>query len=114
MKIEIPTWIKNNIFYAKITNTPNEVEKEKITKFSEPTVDVGGSFTGPPSFSVPTQLRKMISGFPFTYKIDGNADTDAKDKMVVWADEVEARILDAKTDLVANVDDYTGEEVRTL
>lgn len=113
MKTDVVTYIKNNVFYIKITNTANSVELSKIAKFGEPSIDFGGSFTGPPAFTLPTSQKKLVSGFPSTYSFDGNADTDAEDKAVVWEAEMRSRISSAVTTLVALVDEFTSDKTYT-
>lgn len=114
MKITILKTILDNKFSAKIATSVNDTEKELISKFGEPTINVGGSFTGPPSFSEPNSYRKIVNGFPWTFKKDGDADSESQEKVEVWAEEIEDRLTTEIATLKGKTDDFSGESAVTV
>lgn len=114
MKIKLYKSVENNKYLTKIITEANDVDLSLSKKFGEPTVDVGGSFTGPPAFTEPTQFRKIFTGFPYTFTKDGTADAQAKEKSIVWGDTMEQRLQDTINALRNQVDDFTGERVITI
>ena len=114
MKITALKTILDNKFSAKVSTVVNDTEKELIDKFGEPTVNVGGSFTGPPAFTEPNSYRKIVHGFPWTFKKDGDADEEAQDKVEVWKEEMEDRLTSEITTLKAKTDDFSGESAVTV
>lgn len=91
----------------KTSFTTNEVQL--INKYGDPRINVGGTFTGPPAFTLPDKYRDLKAGFPYTYYMDKNDDVLAEDKMTVWGNEVKQRMTDAIVALRANVDTFTDE-----
>ena len=92
----------------------SEGDNELIEKYGEPDVDLGGSFTGPPAFTLTSRLVTIVSESPHIQRFDSRDDVNAEDKANVWADEVELRIQNAFTTLRGNVDGFSGEEVITV
>ena len=113
MKVRTYKTLTSNVYKVELRTEATEVEQNLIDLFGEPEVNVGGSFTGPPAFTLPDALRKIVKGFPYSQQIDADGDAQAKDKMVVWADEVSTRIGTAVTTLRAQNDDFSKEEVDT-
>jgi hypothetical protein len=85
-----------------------------MAKYGEPEVDLGGSFTGPPAFTLPSNLVKVMSDSPFTQSFDSRDYANAEDRANVWATAVIGRITDAMTTLRANDDEFTREEVQNV
>lgn len=106
--------LSNNVYTVTLRTDFQESDLELMSDFSQPTVDVGGSFTGPPAFSLNSSVKKIKDQFPVVQSFDGAADVDAKDKANVWATEMLTRIQSAVTTLRTNVDDFTGDTVDTL
>jgi hypothetical protein len=85
-----------------------------MANFGEPEIDLGGSFTGPPAYDLPSNLARIMSESPFTQSFDERDHADAKDRANVWGDEMVDRIEAAVIALRALSDDYTREEVETV
>jgi hypothetical protein len=92
----------------------SELDQQLMAKYGEPEIDLGGSFTGPPAFTLSSNLVKIMSESPFTQSFDSQDYADAEDRADVWATEISARIDAAVTDLRTNTDDFTREEVETV
>ena len=106
--------LQNNIYSVTLSMEYSDTDLELISDFSEPTIDVGGSFTGPPAFTLSTNIKKIKSQFPQAQQFDGATDSQAKDKANVWATEIQARMSTALTTIRLNVDDFTSEVIDTL
>jgi hypothetical protein len=96
------------------TESFSEVDQQLMAKFGEPEIDVGGSFTGPPAFELPADLRRIRSESPFTMKFDSDDYVDADERAETWSTEMSTKIADAMTTLRANTDDFTKEEVENI
>lgn len=114
MKISVKKLLKNNKYQVTIATTLNDVELDKVDKFGEPLVNVGGSFTGPPAFTLANNLRGLKNGFPFTLTLDGAADADAEAKADVWAAEEGQRLSDTVAVLIAKIDNFSDDALVTV
>jgi len=114
MKITIHKYIEGDVFKVDIRATDySQVELEKMASFGEPEINLGGSFTGPPAFSLADSYAKIKTGVPFLAAFDVRDYADAEDRATVWKTEVIARLKAAITALRATTDGYTGETVET-
>lgn len=114
MKLTTTKVVDDNKFQATMVTEANDLELEKIEKFGEPLVNIGGSFTGPPAFVEPNQNKLLITASPFVFIKDKDGDIEAEEKVDVWAAEVRTRIIDAKTTLVGLIDNFTDELAETI
>jgi len=89
-------------------------DKNLIAEFGEPQVDLGGDFTGTPTFTLPNRLVNIMTGSPFSQSFDKRDYDDADDRANEWADEVSTRIVDAVALLRANTDAFSHEDVQTV
>ena len=112
MKIRTFKTLEDDIFRVTIyTQDWSEGDTALITKFGEPEIDLGGSFTGPPLYTLPTNLVNIKSESPFNQSFDTSDFADAQDRADVWAAEIATRITTAVSTLRTDADDYTGESV---
>ena len=114
MKITFDKELLDNKYSAEVKTEFTDQELELITKFGDSQINVGGTITGPPAFDLEDQYRAIKAGFPYTYSIDGNGDSQAKDKMNAWITEVRDRLISAINTLRGKTDDYSGEVVETV
>lgn len=112
MNIRTFKQIIGNVFQVAInTQDWTELDNQLMASFGEPEIDLGGSFTGPPAFTLPSNYVRIKSGSPFVGRFDGDDYGDAEQRADVWADEVVVRLKAAIDALRANTDDFTGESV---
>lgn len=114
MIITIVKVLADNRYTSTISTSGTEQELALVEKFGEPTVNIGGSFTGPPSFSEPDSFKKIFNGFPRSFSKDADGDVLAKEKVVEWSDELVDRLTDAITDLRGQTDDFSKETIVTV
>lgn len=115
MKIRTEKLLDGNVYRVTIsTEDFSELDLELMAKYDEPEIDVGGSFTGPPAFTLPSNLAGIKSGSPFKEGFDEDDFGDAEDRANVWAAEVTQRIKDELTTLRSNSDGFTGETCETF
>jgi hypothetical protein len=114
MKLTITKIVDDNKFKATMATEANDLELEKIEKFGEPSINIGGSFTGPPAFVEPNQNKLLVTASPFVFIKDKDGDAEAEEKVDVWTTEVRTRIIDAKTTLVGLTDSFTDESTETI
>lgn len=114
MKITIFKYIENDVFKSKIVASDySQSELEKMAAFGEPEINLGGSFTGPPAFTIPDTYARIKTGIPFMGQFDTRDYADAEDRANVWTNEVVIRLKSAISALRAETDAYTGETMET-
>ena len=93
----------------------SQLDQELMAKYAEPEIDLGGSFTGPPAYTLPNNLVRIMTESPFSQSFD-EADYPAEAELMAdeWADTITTRLNAAIVALRANTDDYTREEVETI
>lgn len=103
--------ILNDQFTVKLSLLDiTEADVQLMAKYGAPVVDFGGSFTGPPAFTLPVSQRNLQTGLPVQQIFDGNADPAAESKANVYDSEIRVRISTEMVTLRANVDTFTLEE----
>lgn len=101
MVITATTTQVRNVFTAVLETELSSLEQSFTAAYGEPQVDAGGTITyGEATFTLPTNLRYLRSGFPTSFSVDGNSDEDAKDKVAGWVTTVSTRLTSAKTTLM--------------
>jgi len=114
MKIIVSQYIENDVFKVNIRAIEySELELEKMASFGEPEINLGGTFTGPPGYTLPDSYAKIKTGVPFLAACDVRDYANAEDRAVVWATEIVTRLKSAITSLRAMTDSYTGETSET-
>jgi len=115
MKIRKFSTLVDDVYKISLyTEDWSQGDQDLMANFGEPEVDIGGDFTGPPAFTLSTNLARIMSESPFTQSFDGRDFADAEDRAVVWKDEVSALIVAAVAVLRALDDEFTGEEVENV
>jgi hypothetical protein len=104
--------ILGNIYQVSIhTGDWSQLDNELMASYGEPEINLGGSFTGPPAFSLPDTYSRIKSGSPLVGRFDGDDYADAEDRADVWATEIVVRLKADIDALRANTDGFTGETV---
>ena len=112
MKIRAFTSIVDGKYSVAVyTEDFSEGDKQLMIKFGEPSVDVGGTFTG---FILPNQLRSLASGFPYTKFFDSRDNVSAATHAATFLSTIKTRISSALSALRANTDTFTSEDVTTV
>ncbi len=106
--------LQNNKFMVEIrTEEFSELDTNLMLNFGEPEINAGGSFTGPPAYSLSDDLEKIKSGSPFKQSFDSADFGDAEARADVWADEIIVRLKAELDTLRALADGFTGETTET-
>ena len=110
--------ILNNDIYTVTLRTEDWSEADKVlmTKFGEPEIDLGGSFTVP-TFTLDANLVRILSESPFVESFDSRDDAVAGDALAKanrWATDITTRITSAMGVLRAEADTFSGESVTTI
>jgi hypothetical protein len=109
MKIRAFTNIIDSKYSVTIyTEDFSEGDKQLMIKFGEPSIDVGGTFTG---FTLPNQLRSLAAGFPYTKFFDFRDNASAATHAATFLTTIKTRISSAVSTLRANTDAFTSEDV---
>ncbi len=112
MNIRTFKQILGDVYQVSInTEEWSEGDNELMASYGEPEVDLGGDFTGPPAFTLPTNFSKIKSGSPMIASFDGQDFVDAEQRADVWASEMITRIKAEIDVLRSNSDTFTGEDV---
>ena len=115
MKIRKFSTLSDGVYRVSMyTQDWSQGDLELMDKYGEPEVDQGGTFTGPPAFTLASNLVRIKSGSPISQSFDSRDYADADERAVVWKDEVSALIVSAVTTLRANTDDFSEEEVENV
>jgi len=114
MKITVVKYIEGDVFKVDIRATDySQVELEKMASFGEPEINLGGTFVGPPPYTLADSYAKIKTGVPFLAAFDVRDHADAEDRADVWAAAIVVRLKAEITTLRATIDSYTGETVET-
>lgn len=71
MKIRKFYTVDNGVYKAALrTEDWSQADLQLIRKFGEPEIDLGGSFSGSPNFSLSSNLAGILTGIPFTQSFD--------------------------------------------
>ena len=112
MKIRIFSTVSDDVYRITMyTEDWSQGDLKLMQLFGEPEIDLGGAFTGPPSFSLPNRLVRIATGSPFSQSFDARDFANADERAVVWDDAIQVKIQAAVTTLRALQDTFTGEEV---
>ena len=114
MQLTITKTLVDNKYAAEFDTTLTQSEQDLVTNFGEPLVDFGGSFTGPPAFTLASNVREINSGVPYSYEMDSDVDVDAETKMGVYVTEMRAKFISEITTLRAKSDGWTGQTIETV
>lgn len=107
--------IEDDIYKVSIyTEDWSENDVGLMIKYDEPEIDVGGTFTGPPAFTLPNQLVRIRTESPLTVAFDFRDFANAEDRANVWASTILARLDAAIATLRSHTDEFTGESVVTI
>ena len=71
MDIKKETYLTSSTYIGKVTVTPSTNELSLLSKYDEPVIDVGGSFSdGTTEFSLTSDNRYMYTNNPFSQIFD--------------------------------------------
>ena len=95
----------------------SELDRGLMTRYSEPTIDLGGAFTstdGYTEFELSNRIVRIMSESPFTQGFDARDYGNAEAMAEVWKTTVFERLQAAIQELRARADTFTREEVVTI
>lgn len=118
MDIKKETYLSASKYIGKVTVTPSTYELTLLTKYTEPTIDVGGSFTdGTTSFTLTSDNRYMYTNNPFSQIFDpvslGVTLYECGLRAVVFVNEITTRIQTELTTLRSS-DSTNSELLKTV
>lgn len=113
MEVTMCRSVKRNLFIVTIKVVPSKTEQEKLKKFGDPLVQIGGTFN---NIAVAEQEKKIPSQFPVVMEFDGveTSNTIASEAGRQWEAEMKVRIRHAITEFKAIPDDFTNEDKFTV
>ena len=116
MKLRQFTALNNDVFTVTlITEDWSQNDVQLMEKFGEPQIDLGGTFTGTPSYTLPTNLKNIMTESPFVQGFDyRDFTTTTQARAALWATTMTTRIQAAVSTLRGNTDTFTGESVTTV
>ncbi|CAK0744918.1 hypothetical protein CCP3SC5AM1_1260004 [Gammaproteobacteria bacterium] len=114
--------MENTDYVFTFASEPQDVssnDKALMTKYGEPEINLGGTFTlAQLTYTLPDQFVKILSGFPVKVKFSPDAapwsDTNLDNKFDLYRTTIETRFSAAYTALRANDDTFTGEYVTNI
>jgi hypothetical protein len=121
-KLRVYQTIENDVYQLRFENDPKALslqDVELMEKFGEPEINIGGTFlpsTGN-QFILPDKYIRVRSEFPFVREFDSRQapfDTNTVTKVIGYRDEIKTRFTTAFTDLRANGDTFTGEQLYNI
>ena len=114
MKIRKLYTLDNAVYTVSLaTEDWSQGDKDLMTEFGEPQIDLGGSFTTP-TFTLPNKLVSILSDSPFVQSFDSRDHADADDRADRWATDVSARLVASVNTLRSNSDSFSREEVQNV
>ena len=104
---------KSGICIVTIFLVLTKTEQEKIDKFGQPEVNVGGQFV---EFTLPSKMVKIPHGFPFSQRFDGIelGHDEAKRRGDSFVEEMKTRIKISFDNFKAIQDNFNDGEVSTI
>lgn len=121
-KLRVYQTIDNEVYQLRFENDAKALSRQDadlMEKFGEPEINIGGTFL--PStinqFILPDKFLKVRADFPFLQEFDSRQtpfDTNTVTKVQGYRDEIRTRFSDAFTDLRANGDTFSGEQVYNI
>ena len=123
MKIREFIDLINSAYMAELcTESFTEAERDKMNYHGEPEVDVGGHISGSVTrpgalsptvvdFTLPSELRRLMTDFPVKKFFDLRDDADSDVKAMVYMTTVAARMQAARTTLMATTEYFLGEYI---
>lgn len=110
--------IENNVYIVRlVTEDWSETDKALMTRFGEPTVNLGGDFaiTEPYSeFHLDDNNVRVMSDSPFVQKFDIRDYADAESRADTWKTQVCGLIAAAVEALRLQANAWVKEEVETV
>ena len=112
MKIRTFKKLDNDVYRVSIyTQDWSEGDKQLMAKYGEPEIDLGGTFGDSDTFTLDTNLQRVMSDSPFAAAFDFRDNILAQDHANTWASTMTIRITDAVTALREQDDGFSGETV---
>lgn len=111
--LSVDRFIEGGVYVVSIGLVLGFTDRGHVTTKGAPTIDLGGTFTGPPEFELPQQERRLTE-VPFVYRVDGNVDDDAEAKARDWEAATEEKITAALAALRYDTEDFTLSRRTTL
>jgi len=107
------------LFKVTLKVKTNDTEDGKIGRLGNPTVEIGGSFSGGDpviDFSLASASKKIPSEFPVVQSFDGDelGFELAEKQANVWAEEMYIRMKNAMAEFKALPDTFTDDSVFTI
>jgi len=110
--------IEDGVYKVSIyTEDWSENDIGLMIKYDEPEINLGGSFSGAISYTLPDQYARIRNESPFTVSFDSRDDdpgtpTDtAEVRADIWATAILSRLETEITTLRSHTDDFTSESV---
>lgn len=116
MKIRKYSTLSDGVYkISLVTEDWSEADQRLMLKFGEPEVDLGGTFgIVPDTYTLPTNLVRIMSEAPFTQSFDSRDHADADARAILWKETVSDRIAAAIVALRTSADAFSGEEVENV
>jgi hypothetical protein len=119
--LQVTRAIENDVWSLTFSVDKSKISQSDlnlISKFGEPTINVGGTFgTSPDQYSLPNQYIGIVSGLPYTQTFDSTSapfNTNTQTKAVAYQTAIVANYTAALNTLRSNTDNFTGEYLFNL
>lgn len=110
--------LENGVYKIAIHSEDwSELDRQLMTRYGEPTIDLGGSFylSDPyEEFTLSTDLVRIMTESPFVQSFDSRDYDDAEARALAWKTEIVTRLTAAIETMRAQADTFTQEEVVTV
>jgi hypothetical protein len=109
MQLETRKFISNDVYACTLRPWDISVaDKDRIRKFGEPRVQVGGEFDGDATFTLPLQEKIIREDLVIRIEFDVRDHADAEDRANTWAAAMLDRISEAIVAHRAQGDAFTA------
>jgi hypothetical protein len=119
--LQVTRSIENDIWsmtFSVDRDKISQTDTQLISKFGEPTINVGGTFGSTPNqFTLPAQYIGIVSELPYTRTFDSNSapfNVNTQLKAQAYQDAIVASYTSALGTLRAQADTFTGEYLFNL
>jgi len=116
MELKTTNVIVDNVYKITFeTQDFSSSEDSLITKYGEPVVQMGGTFTvSGESYTMTSSEKKIKTDFPQTVSFDTRDSASAMLHAINYESVIYSRMIEAMNNLRVNLDGFSGETTRNI
>lgn len=110
MQLRISKSIEGGVYRVRLTLKDfSQADRDRFDKFDGPELDLGGSFAGDATFTLPVREVVLRDGYEMVEEFDIADSADAEDRANAWNTEIQSRLTAALAAWRAQNDTFTSD-----